>query len=89
MPRLGDDDDGGDEMQPLHRRRQAVAYPGGGIDSQPSKRILYGVVLSICLIWIIPNFFFRVRVCAYLHLGFLKRDKLFFFFFFSPRESSE
>ena len=59
MPRLGDDDHDDDEMQPLHRRRQAVAYPGG---DGPSKRTLYAVVVFVCLVWILPNFFFRVRV---------------------------
>ena len=60
MPRLGDVAPD-EEIQPLNRRRQAVAYPGGGGDGQ--SRILYAVVLFVCLIWILPNFFFRVRTC--------------------------
>ena len=73
MPRLGNDDDdnnmrqeGDDEMRPL-RRQAASAYP-----ARSQQTLAYAVLLFMALFWILPNFFFRVRVrvmfCLFLLL---------------------
>ena len=61
MPRLGDSPENDDEMRPLTPRRQAAsAYPAGG----RSQTIVYAILLFLTFYWILPNFFFRVRLAS-------------------------